>query len=80
VAVFSHARRDQGKLGDVFHYRNGLHPYRYLEFLLTVLPGADDDDLESLLPWSEALPEYCRAPGKDEEVANATQKPHKADV
>jgi transposase len=40
---------------------NGLHPYRYLEYLLTVLPGATFPNLETLLPWSETLPEYCRA-------------------
>jgi transposase len=40
---------------------NGLHPFRYMEFLLETLPGATTADLESLLPWSETLPEYCRA-------------------
>jgi transposase len=39
---------------------NGLHPFRYMEFLLETLPGATTADLESLLPWSESLPERCR--------------------
>jgi hypothetical protein len=41
---------------------NGLHPQRYLEHLLTVLPNAKTSDLESLLPWSGTLPKRCRAP------------------
>jgi transposase len=40
---------------------NGLHPFRYLEFLLETLPGAKSSELESLLPWSGTLPERCRA-------------------
>jgi transposase len=39
---------------------NGLHPFRYMEFLLETLPGAKSSDLESLLPWSGTLPERCR--------------------
>jgi hypothetical protein len=39
---------------------NGLHPFRYMEFLLETLPGATTADLESLLPWSESLPVRCR--------------------
>jgi transposase len=39
---------------------NGLHPFRYMEFLLETLPNAKSSDLESLLPWSETLPERCR--------------------
>jgi hypothetical protein len=38
---------------------NGLHPFRYMEFLLETLPSAKSSDLESLLPWSESLPERC---------------------
>jgi transposase len=39
---------------------NGLHPFRYLEFLLETLPEAKSSGLESLLPWSETLPERCK--------------------
>jgi hypothetical protein len=39
---------------------NGLHPFRYMEFLLETLPNAKSSDLESLLPWSGTLPERCR--------------------
>ena len=45
---------------------NGLHPCRYLEFLLETLPNSTTSGLEALLPWSEALPERCRAPKKTE--------------
>jgi len=45
---------------------NGLHPYRYLEFLLTVLPNATSSTLQTLLPWSEALPGEVRVPVKKE--------------
>lgn len=41
---------------------NGLHPRRYIEFLLTVLPNSTTSDLEQYMPWSNALPDYCRAP------------------
>jgi transposase len=40
---------------------NGLHPFRYMEFLLEMLPSSTTADLESLLPWSEALPDRCKA-------------------
>jgi hypothetical protein len=38
---------------------NGLHPFRYMEFLLETLPNSTTADLESLLPWSDSLPECC---------------------
>lgn len=43
---------------------NGLHPYRYLEFLLTILPSATISTLDALLRWSEVLPDEVRAPVK----------------
>lgn len=45
---------------------NGLHPYRYMEFLLTVLPNSSVSNLDALLPWSDVLPKECRAPEKYE--------------
>lgn len=43
---------------------NGLIPYKYLEYLLTVLPGAKSDKqmhlLKNLLPWSDMIPEECK--------------------
>lgn len=39
---------------------NGLHPQRYMEFLFEMLPNSNVSDLETLLPWSETLPEYCK--------------------
>ena len=43
---------------------NNLRPYHYLKFLLDMLPNATTDQLNSLLPWSDTLPEYCRLPIK----------------
>ena len=40
---------------------NGLHPFRYMEFLLETLPNAKSSDLEALLPWNASLPDRCRA-------------------
>ncbi len=34
--------------------------WEYIEFLLKALPSSTTCDLENLLPWSPALPEYCR--------------------
>jgi transposase len=39
---------------------NGLHPFRYMEFLLETLPDATVANLDALLPWSETLPERCK--------------------
>jgi len=41
---------------------NDLHPFHYLRHLLDTLPAMTTKDLESLLPWSEHLPDFCRAP------------------
>jgi transposase len=41
---------------------NGLHPFQYVMFLLEMLPNMNSgDDLEPLLPWSETLPQLCKA-------------------
>lgn len=43
---------------------NHLNPYRYYEHLLTEIPkhmnDKDTSFLDSLLPWSDQLPEVCR--------------------
>jgi transposase len=49
---------------------NGLHPYRYLEFLLETLPDVKLSALESLLPWSQTLPERCKAAGEPMRTAH----------
>lgn len=45
--------------------RNGLDIYGYLLFLLNTLPelGANlsDEQIESVMPWSDTLPDYCKA-------------------
>jgi len=43
---------------------NNLHPFHYIKYLLEVLPTAKTGDLESMMPWSETLPDLCRAPAK----------------
>ena len=44
--------------------RNKLDVYGYLTHLLTVLPewgkNPTDEQLESVMPWSESLPDFCR--------------------
>jgi len=47
---------------------NHLKPFNYLTYLFERLPNVDTDDhavIDSLLPWSTALPDDCRMPIKD---------------
>ncbi len=39
---------------------NGLHPFRYLEFVLESMSQDSAPDVDLPLPWSNALPERCR--------------------
>ena len=43
---------------------NGLNVFGYLSYLLTELPKfgnePTDEQLDSLLPWSGTLPDYCK--------------------
>lgn len=47
---------------------NNLNPFRYLEYILTVLKDHQDDTdysfIEGLLPWSDQLPEICHSKAK----------------
>jgi hypothetical protein len=43
---------------------NGLHPFRYIKYLLESLPGSTSGELANYLPWSKTIPDYCRAPMK----------------
>jgi transposase len=46
---------------------NNLKPFEYMTYLLKMLPNLDVNDhsvLDSLMPWSESLPESCRLIGK----------------
>ena len=47
---------------------NNLNPFRYLEYVLTVLKNHQDDRdygfIDDILPWSEKLPEICRNKAK----------------
>ena len=43
---------------------NGLKSFEYIKYLLEKLPNSDVNDqavLDSLLPWSSAIPESCKA-------------------
>jgi len=53
---------------------NNLHPYQYIKFLLQTLPNTTTGSLESLLPWSEAIPGYCRIPIKKDEAFQDAEK------
>ena len=47
---------------------NGLNPFAYLTYLFEQLPNVDIQDpanIDLLLPWSSALPDCCRLPGKN---------------
>ena len=47
---------------------NNLNPFRYLEYVLTVLKDHQDDReysfIDDILPWSKKLPEICRSKAK----------------
>jgi hypothetical protein len=42
-----------------------------MEFLLETPPNAKPSDWESLLPWSETLPDRCRVPVKTDCITEA---------
>ena len=51
--------------------KSGLKPFEYFQHLLEELPQIDRTDKEKLkryLPYSDALPAYCKAP--DQETNN----------
>ena len=54
---------------------NGLNPRKYLEWLLTEMPNAEDPGdpayLESLMPWSDSVPAEIRL--KPETAAEAAK-------
>lgn len=39
---------------------NGLKPFEYLKFLFETVPDSTIGRLPSLLPWGDAVPDYCR--------------------
>jgi transposase len=47
---------------------NRLRPFQYIKYLLEMLPKTRSSELESLLPWSEALPDSCRVPLKESNI------------
>jgi transposase len=50
---------------------NNLNPFQYVKFLLEMLPNSTSSEVESLLPWSESLPERCRVPVKESNIKPA---------
>mgnify|MGYP001287869451 CR=1 FL=1 len=47
---------------------NRLNPFEYLKYLFEQLSNIDVKDqgaLDNLLPWSESLPDHCKAPNKN---------------
>ena len=50
---------------------NRLKPFEYLVFLFKTLPNANSVDWDSVLPWGDAVPRWCRMPEtkKDENRA-----------
>lgn len=47
---------------------NNLKPFDYLQYLFEHLPNVDTKNstvVDSLLPWSDALPDYCRMSKSD---------------
>ena len=43
---------------------NKLNPFQYIKHLLEMRPSDESGDLDSLLPWSDRLPDTCRVPAK----------------
>jgi transposase len=39
---------------------NNLKPFEYLEHIFTMMPNMKMSEVETLLPWSETLPDQCR--------------------
>jgi len=53
---------------------NGLKPFDYLKFLFETVPGTKTSELDSVLPWGDAVPEHCRMPIKAKENGNAEKE------
>jgi transposase len=39
---------------------NSLKPFEYLKYLFEMIPNVSSVKLDSLLPWSDSLPPYCK--------------------
>jgi transposase len=40
---------------------NGLRPFEYLKFVFETMPNITTSQIDALLPWSETLPDNCKA-------------------
>lgn len=56
---------------------NNLNPFRYLEYVLTILKNHQDDTdysfIQELLPWSENLPDICHSKPKQQTYNSGRQ-------
>lgn len=43
---------------------NRLNPFAYLQHIFETMPNIDPKEYDTLLPWSESLPEGCKIPQK----------------
>jgi len=59
---------------------NHLSPFDYLEYLFTKLPNCVMSDIDSLLPWSDTLPESCLAPDHPVKLARLEAARRTADA
>jgi transposase len=51
---------------------NGLKPFEYLKHLFKTMPNMEEEKYESLLPWSETLPDQCRVKSDSSQKNNAS--------
>ena len=51
---------------------NGLKPFGYLKHIFKSMPNMEAEEYESLLPWSESLPEQCRVKSDSLRETNAS--------
>ncbi len=55
---------------------NGLKPFEYLQFLFETMPSTITSELDSLLPWGEAVPAACRLPYIQRNSAGLKEERH----
>ena len=57
---------------------NNLKPFAYLNYLFETMPKLQPDKYETLLPWSNGLPEDCRLPqNKSKQATDAETQDNK---
>ena len=51
---------------------NRLKPFEYLKYIFKTMPNIRYGNYESLLPWSESLPDLCKVKSDSSQEANAS--------